>query len=59
MYMTRIYRRMLLLKTNIENLCLSALCILDFSYFNDNSEADHTWIGMFDLYSFVLVDPRK
>jgi hypothetical protein len=53
----RIYGRILLLKINIVNLCLSALCILDFSYFNDNSEGDHTWIGMLDFYSFVLVDP--
>ena len=57
--MTRIYRRMLLLKINIVNLCLSALFILDFSYFNDNSEGERTWIGMLDLYSFVLLDPRK
>jgi len=50
---------MLVLKINMVNLCLSALFILDFSYFNCNSDDYHTWIGMLDLYSFGLVDPWK
>lgn len=38
---------------------MSAFFIPDFPYFNDNSEGDHTWIGMLGLYFFDLVDPWK